>query len=276
LVGVLETCGFDRASLRHVSSHSLKATWLTALGKFGTPLEERQLLGYHVIKGAASAQNYNRDNLATPIRSLTAVVALVVSGHFVPDAPRAERILPLGRAPVCLEKQVENTLGTSVKNIVEKLIGRGDVPPPYPQDEDGSSRVVQAACVESSGALSDVETFPFEAGASGDDLPHTTDSDVESSAAVPAAVSPDEDLEASMREAARLTAGGGRSARCVPPSADVDAVVRHLARKTVHFRHLVDDDKLACGRPFADERYEEIAAPTDALWPKCKDCFPGQ
>jgi hypothetical protein len=138
-----EQCGLDdimsidahrlvKASLRNVSSHSLKATWPTALGKFGTPLEERRLLGYQVIEGAASAQSYNRDNLATPFRSLVTVVGLVVSGQFLPDASRAERILPFGRAPVCLEKQVEHTLGTAVKNVIEKQMCRGDVPLTYP------------------------------------------------------------------------------------------------------------------------------------------------
>jgi hypothetical protein len=55
-----------------------------------------------------------------------------------------------------------------------------------------------------------------------------------------------------MREAARLTAGGGRSAKSAPLSADLGPIVRHLVRTTAHFRHMVDVDKLACGRPFAD------------------------
>jgi hypothetical protein len=79
-----------------------------------------------------------------------------------------------------------------------------------------------------------------------------------------------------MREAARLTAGGGRCAKSAPLSADLGSIVRHLVRRTVHYRHMVDVDQLACGRPFADARYEGVAVPIDEMWPKCKDCFPGQ
>jgi hypothetical protein len=215
LVGALATCGIGESSLRNVFSHSLKAMWLTALEGFGTPLDERQPLGYHVIKGAANAQNYNRENLATRIRCLITVVGLVVSGQFSPDASLAERTLPFGRAPVCLEKQVENTSGTAVENVIEKLMCRGEVPPTYPHDEDGSSREAQAACIKSFGAPSDVEAPHVEERASVDVLPRNTDSGVLSEVVVVAAATPDEDLEALMREAARLTAGGGRSAKSV-------------------------------------------------------------
>mgnify|MGYP000258526043 CR=1 FL=1 len=68
-----------------------------------------------------------------------------------------------------------------------------------------------------------------------------------------------------MHEATRLTAGGGRSAKSAPPSADLGSIVRHLVWKAVHFRHMVDVDKLACGRAFADARYEGVEATTDEV-----------
>jgi hypothetical protein len=66
-------------------------------------------------------------------------------------------------------------VGHPVKNVIEKPMCRGDVPPTCPHDEDGSSRVARAASIVSLDAPSDVELPPLEECASGDDLPHNTD-----------------------------------------------------------------------------------------------------
>ena len=62
--------GFPRQSYRNMASHSLKATMLSWCAKAGSPLSDRQLLGYHVVSGQYSALNYGRDNLSGPMESL--------------------------------------------------------------------------------------------------------------------------------------------------------------------------------------------------------------
>jgi hypothetical protein len=101
-----------------------------------------------------------------------------------------ERIPPFGRVPICLEKQVVYTLGASFKNIIEKLMGGGDAPPSYPHDEDGSSPLSLAVA---SSRQSLFRCRDLDAVLSGYDLPHATDSDVESMVVgAPAAVSPND------------------------------------------------------------------------------------
>ena len=50
LMDALLGVGFGCEACGAISSHSLKATWLTIAGKFGLPVGQRQLLGYHVVR----------------------------------------------------------------------------------------------------------------------------------------------------------------------------------------------------------------------------------
>ena len=88
---MLRDCGFV-SGLSNFGSHSLKATLLTYTGKFGLSTADRQLLGYHVVKGESNALNYNRDNLSKPMEGLVECLKWVRNGGFAPDEPRGRRL----------------------------------------------------------------------------------------------------------------------------------------------------------------------------------------
>ena len=88
---------------RHYTSHSLKCTILTYTNVFGLSLEQNELLGYHVVKGHASALNYSRDALASPVRSMMTMLEGVRVGTFMPLAARDSHFVGKQRAaPIML------------------------------------------------------------------------------------------------------------------------------------------------------------------------------
>ena len=70
-----------------LTSHSLKATLLTYLSKFGCFHTYSELLGYHLTQHQ-SALNYQRDALAAPIRTMVDMLGAVQNGAFCPAAGR--------------------------------------------------------------------------------------------------------------------------------------------------------------------------------------------
>ena len=66
--------GYDESLIENVASHSLKASMLSMCAKHGVELPQRQLLGYHVVRGESSALNYGRDNLGAPLEALDKVL----------------------------------------------------------------------------------------------------------------------------------------------------------------------------------------------------------
>eukprot|EP00971_Amphidinium_carterae_P068558 1357424-Amphidinium_carterae.1 len=69
-----------------IKTHSLKATLLSWAG---VDIEQRKLLGYHVLQGQESALTYSRDAMAAPLCDLEKVLAKVRGGSFRPDLTRS-------------------------------------------------------------------------------------------------------------------------------------------------------------------------------------------
>eukprot|EP00435_Cladocopium_sp_Y103_P025823 s4440_g6.t1 len=81
-----------------VRSHSCKATVLSWMCKFGSPLHLRRIAGHHVDSSAKSAETYGRDSLSPSLRELTKVVMAVACGRFLPDQTRSGRFtVPAGK-----------------------------------------------------------------------------------------------------------------------------------------------------------------------------------
>ena len=70
---LLQLC-FTAEDLEGIGSHSLKATCLSWVAKFGVCREHRRILGYHVDISEKSTETYARDSLAAPLRSLDEVL----------------------------------------------------------------------------------------------------------------------------------------------------------------------------------------------------------
>ena len=88
---VLRDAGVPDAALGPLGSHSLKATPLSWLAKFGVDRESRKALGYHKPKGDKSMLAYSRDDLAGPLRKFECVLRAIAAGDFLPDATRSGR-----------------------------------------------------------------------------------------------------------------------------------------------------------------------------------------
>ena len=74
------------------TSHSLKATCLSYLAKFGASFEDRLALGYHVDQ-IRMALRYSRDGASRPLRILEQCLQAIRDGRFRPDETRSGRFV---------------------------------------------------------------------------------------------------------------------------------------------------------------------------------------
>jgi hypothetical protein len=294
---------------RNVASHSMKATWLTAVGKAGVALGHRQLLGYHVAKGERSALNYNRDNLSEPMQEMVKVVANVASGRFCPDAPRGERwpdgvISPIAgiaiQAEEVLRQDTDWLVATFSRNASTRSDGNLNVYDIVEGSGDGATVLVAAEQFgdvnKHDAGASDVESL--EAGVltpAGDanddvvshgDVPWSSGAQSSDSDAPPKPPGPGgSDKDGLMLQAPgpadsdgvgldvilAITAAQERCARPGLPAPLQDVFI-HNVRKTAHLGHGDDASRLACGR-IITEVFALIHTDPEGVWPKCRDCF---
>ena len=77
---------------RRVSTHSLKATFLSFAAKRGLPVPERLQLGYHTSQ-FQMALVYSRDGASAVLMTLEKLINEIKTGVFLPDVTRSGRIL---------------------------------------------------------------------------------------------------------------------------------------------------------------------------------------
>ena len=283
LTWILQKCLVPDRMLANIGSHSLKATLLTACGKYPLETEDRQLLGYHVLRREASVLNYNRDNLAGPIEKLWTVLKSIRAGRFLPDAVRSERHRK-ARLAVPLASQFLQVMGFSPEDLEGKLSG-------FALDE--------------SGVIADVVTPVLAAGPEEDvefgelDQIHSPTSLVEEEEDQEGLVSGNDDVSSSdwsedvqpplalapildEHEAARLAAEvSGESSlvavrkirmKVIPEAANTNELYRHSVRLTVHYGSFKGSEFLGCGRAKLMLHKQTFDDVTD-LFPLCRDCF---
>jgi hypothetical protein len=86
---LLLSAGSTQDEVARISTHSLKATTLSWASKYGLALEDRKLLGYHVIDSSNSALRYSRDALSGPLRRMQTVYRDIKADAFNPDSTRS-------------------------------------------------------------------------------------------------------------------------------------------------------------------------------------------
>ena len=87
---ILRKQGHNMANFR-ISSHSLKATFLSFLAKRGCLFEDRLALGYHT-NNLKMASTYSRDAASRPLRVLQDLIQEIKTSIFRPDATRSGRL----------------------------------------------------------------------------------------------------------------------------------------------------------------------------------------
>ena len=88
---ILSKAGVEAEALANVGTHSLKATLLSWAGKTGLPANARRVLAYHAVPKDHSVQEYSRDEIAEPLRLLSALLEKIRDHSFDPDATRSGR-----------------------------------------------------------------------------------------------------------------------------------------------------------------------------------------
>eukprot|EP00435_Cladocopium_sp_Y103_P075383 s153_g57.t1 len=81
----------EDASVRRISSHSLKSTFLSYAAKRGIGIPERLQLGYHT-SNFQMGMVYSRDGAAASILVLENLIQEIADGRFDPDETRSGRI----------------------------------------------------------------------------------------------------------------------------------------------------------------------------------------
>ena len=97
---LLKVSGIPPGDLGNIGTHSLKATTLSWMAKFGAPVDVRQHLGYHMASSEKMVLLYSRDASAGPIRQLEECISCVRDHSFLPDATRSGYFPHRGQPPV--------------------------------------------------------------------------------------------------------------------------------------------------------------------------------
>ena len=123
-------------------AHSMKATLLAMLAKFGASEADRLVLGHHSdLTGSLAV--YSRDLQAKPLRALEACLAAVRAKTFLPDVSRSG-YFPVSRSVSGGEPVVSDTLpGSILPGVPAEVFG-----PAGPSDGAASSRVRLEASTE--------------------------------------------------------------------------------------------------------------------------------
>ena len=126
-----------------ISSHSMKATFLSWLAKFGgVSLEDRRIAGHHLDAGARSPLTYSRDELCRLMKIFEDVLKAIRAGSFRPDDSRVMRLAVMCGS-VLLEKVLEKD-----PCITESEAGESDVDLPALEARTGGIPLEDALTAE--------------------------------------------------------------------------------------------------------------------------------
>ena len=256
---MLRVSGSSEESLVDVSSHSLKATTLSWLSKYGVKRSTRKMLGYHTISKDATMESYSRDLLSAPLRVLEEVIGEVRNGNFCPDETRSgmlRRDLQIKRRAAAAWVQ-ESEPGTPLG------MQRSDANPATPVDDrsgpftPASPRSSKEPLLADSSRAGALESDDGSSGSSGTSAPSDSSSECE-----------DDEVEACAEVVSRSSPA--------PPAPDMglvqgDLLYQHRRSKTLH--RSTDSLKFGCGR-LVSEVYAPVPEEQSFWWPRCAVCFP--
>ena len=204
---------------------------------------------------------------------MQAVIEEVRVGTFEPDATRGQRRLR-GASKVPIMVQLNDSLACSTVELACRVAGRAVTDEEVEKksfDDDFTGFLDETDNSEHEDEKGTGETL--KGGVSSDDG-LTSSSESEPGEGCPPAGEDDKsDAELALKAAARVS-GLVSSPKDAPRCADVSVVLRHAVRKTVHYGHLSDEDRLGCGRPRTCGYVLMLEESPEMYWPQCRDCFP--
>ena len=248
---LLRRAGFTESQVKNISSHSLKATALSWAAKYGVPRELRQILGYHIVAGSASALHYSRDEQAYPLSQLQIVYEEIRAGNFNPDSTRSGYRLRIRKGPDWPE-------------LTPAVLRSELFLAPKPKAHASSLRPAEGIGLEDGLLQEEVQ----EVGSDVSEIEN------ESSTSCSESSEPGDRVDEELADIVAFD---------VPLALETAAVSRAAARAgvrmffhklwcTVHREHAVDFTKLACGRAI-HAGFELLPTVGNLVRPKCSVCF---
>jgi hypothetical protein len=228
-----KTTGLTPARAETLGSHSLKATCLSWLAKFGVAAAPRRKLGGHVKSKDRSLVEYSRDELSGPLRALDRVIEAVRRGVFDPDSSRSGRFVRDDVEEAGLEAMFP---GAETPRVVD--VG-SETPRPTAETTEDNTTTDNSSSVSSATEAVDTEGFSSNEGE-----------------ARVAAVS-DELVCSPVADAL--------------PDFPKDGLVRNLANNVLHGAR--DGSRLLCGRSFPAKSSRVSDEWPARPYPLCRDCF---
>ena len=261
--------GFDSEALEDISSHSLKATLLSYMNKWGCSLETSELLGYHVNKEHQSALNYTRDCLSAPMREMVTMMTQIYHGSFVPGAPRDEAFPPV-TSQMPIARFFLHETGLNVLDAARVMQEDAVFSSKSALDQANSRLQLLTAESEIPGGGIMIHLTPDGdmalRGVNGDPSGSSDSSDSSSQSSSDA----DEEVEAGH---VVIDAVHERDRMTLPSeNADTMTLFRHGRTRMLHYGHVSSSEKTGCGR-LLSEAYYEFKTDPDKAFPKCKVCF---
>ena len=117
--------GPGESGATRTSSHSLKATFLSYAAKYGLPVPDRLLLGYH-SSHMRMAMVYSRDGAASSLLLLEKLIKAIYTGSFKPDSARSGRFTEVNKSPSGPEEmRAKIEVIESSDNELEEDLGEG-------------------------------------------------------------------------------------------------------------------------------------------------------
>ena len=258
LRAILRQGGQTEEQVSGISSHSLKATVLSWLRKYGVDPFHSKVAGYHAIKGEGSMFSYARDNVSATLRVIDEVLDAVKTGQFQLDSTRSG-YFDLSKVP---DEKPVSTARPSLNQPSEIF----QCAAPATPTELELQQATEGFEDWPTGSVEEVEfEVPLEVDSKqlGTELTRDPVSSDSSSSDSDTSESDSEGLDALSFVNKTLRAG-------VSNSTDTFAV--HKFHKTLHKCHAQHSDRLACGRKLHDG-YTVFSDEPVSMFHKCGTCY---
>ena len=249
LRALLRMAGQTQDQISGISTHSLKATVLSWLRKYGVDPFHSKVAGYHSIAGEGSMFSYARDNVAATLRVIDEVLDAIRKGEFKPDTTRSGYfdLSKKAQKPVVSKSGREDEV--QPKHVGREVVRDEDWEEIFQESMERDDKVLEVRFPE--GFEGDI---PVGVEPNLHDPTPSSSSDDSSSS--------DSDVEA-MQALSYIRA---------PASAKCESLVVHNFNKTLHRVKDSTFSRTACGKIIHDG-YNRFDEDPDFPFHRCTICF---
>jgi len=259
-----------------LTSHSLKATVLTYLSKYGCDLTWAELLGYHLTQHK-SAINYQRDALSAPIRFMCQMLDKIRMGEFEPMAAR-DALFNSSIAARDVFGQLHDFTGKNMAQICESFLECSVDVLESPSGSPELARLWELLCAEPQPIFCELQQLNENERPSlayqHSPVLDFSDGDAVSISSQYSSDDSSDSGSSSAEEALAVLSKKSASTcvRNIAKTAVLGSYFRHCRTHMVHMGHTETSDKTACGRALGGT-YTRFTGDVERAWPHCTHCF---